>query len=335
MANVVNKLLGENIAFGFDMPLEEKPRVILARIQEYLKQKKEQKDVLLLVDMGSLINFSDELKEYTVTDIRCIELVSTLHVLEASRKAALGATLNEVYESTVNIRGLSTYQQKSAITLEQRTFYLLTLCSTGEGSAQLIKKMLRSRLNLRGGSCEIVSLQVADADLVTKTVNSLNKTGKIICTIGTFQIGLSTPHFSINDALNETNTAKIQALIDYELAFEGMRLNITDMLDYPHGEKLISTTRDWVETLAEEITPLLSYEIKVGLACHVICMIDRLLQGKNVSSFPKTESFKEKYQTEIYKVAQNIKLLETYYGIDIPKDEVFYITAFFMNESFL
>lgn len=335
MANVVNKLLGENVAFGFDMPLEEKPRVILARIQEYLKQKKEQKDVLLLVDMGSLINFSDELKEYAVTDIRCIELVSTLHVLEASRKAALGATLNEVYESTVNIRGLSTYQQKAAITLEQRTFYLLTLCSTGEGSAQLIKKMLRSRLNLRGGSCEIVSLQVADADLVTKTVNSLNKTGKIICTIGTFQIGLSTPHFSINDALNETNTAKIQALIDYELAFEGMRLNITNMLDYPHGEELISTTRDWVETLAEEITPLLSYEIKVGLACHVICMIDRLLQGKNVSSFPKTESFKEKYQTKIYKVDQNIKLLETYYGIDIPKDEIFYITAFFMNESFL
>jgi transcriptional regulatory protein LevR/transcriptional regulator with AAA-type ATPase domain len=335
MANVVNKLLGETIAVGFDMPLEEKPLVTLSNIQDYLQTSNQTKDVLLLVDMGSLINFSDELKKYAAIDIRCIELVSTLHVLEASRKASLGYSLSEVYESTLNIRGLSTYQKQPLQEAKNTTFYLLTLCTTGEGSAQLIKKMLYSRLNLRGGSCEIISLQITDSHLLAETINNLNDKGKIICTVGSFQTELSVPHFSISDALNEDNTVKIQSLIDYEIAFDGMRINITDMLHYEHGEKLILTVREWIETLAEEITPYLSYEIKVGLSCHVICMIDRLLQGQEVSTFPQSQDFKEKYSQEIGQVQLNCQFLETYYGIMIPQDEILYITAFFMNESFL
>ncbi|MBO0439357.1 sigma 54-interacting transcriptional regulator [Candidatus Enterococcus ikei] len=334
MANVVNKLLGERIAVGFDMSLEEKPIVALTNIQKYLSSKDQLKDVLLLVDMGSLINFSDELEKKLDIHIRCIELVSTLHVLEASRKASLGYGLNEIFESTMNIKGLSTYQKKND---EQKKLklYILTLCTTGEGSAQLIKKMLSSRLNLRGGECEIVSLQITDEHLLEQTISNLSQSGKIICTIGTFQLTLPSPHFSITDALDETKTAKIQSLIDYEIAFEGMRTNIASMLEYEHGEKLIFSVREWVEAMALEINPDISYEIKVGLACHVVCMIDRLKQGKNVSSFPQTTAFQEKYTKEIKSVQKNSQFLETYYAISIPQDEIFYITAFFMSESFI
>lgn len=334
MATVVNKLLGEQIVVGFDMNLEEKPLVTLTNIQNYLATKEQLKSVLLLVDMGSLINFSDELAKNLNIEIRCIELVSTLHVLEASRKAALGYELNEVFESTKNIRGLSSYKKDSE---EPKILklYILTLCTTGEGSAQLIKTMLRSRLNLRGGVCEIVSLQITDEKLLDKMIKNLTNSGKIICTIGTFRLALPSPHFSITEALDETKTEKIQLLIDYEIAFEGMRTNIANMLDYKDGENLITSVREWVETVAVEINPDISYEIKVGLACHIVCMIDRLKQGKNVSSFPQTNVFQEKYETEIISVQKNSQLLEAYYSITIPKDEIFYITAFFMNESFL
>lgn len=334
MANVVNKLLGEQIAVGFDMTLEEKPLITLTNIQNYLSAKDQQKDVLLLVDMGSLINFSDELEKKLKIHIRCIELVSTLHVLEASRKASLGYGLHEVFESTKNIRGLSSYQKNNEES-KQLKLYILTLCTTGEGSAQLIKKMLSSRLNLQGEACEIISLQMTDQTLLEETITNLKQSGKIICTIGTFQSPFSMPHFSLTDALDEAKTEKIQSLIDYEIAFEGMRTNIASMLEYKEGEKLITSIREWVETMAEEINPTVSYEIKVGLACHVVCMIDRLKQGKNVSSFPKSSAFQAKYTAEINSVSKNCQFLETYYAVTIPKDEVFYITAFFMSEPLM
>ncbi|MEI5992741.1 sigma 54-interacting transcriptional regulator [Candidatus Enterococcus mansonii] len=335
MATVVNKLLGEQIAVGFDMPLEEKPIVALTNIENYLSGKQQLKDVLLLVDMGSLINFSDDLEKKLTIQIRCIELVSTLHVLEASRKASLGYTLNEVFESTVNIKGLSMYKNKDISEKKQAKLYVLTLCTTGEGSAQLIKKMLISRLNLRGGACEIISLQMTDKKLLQQTIENLNQSGKIICTIGTFQLSMAAPHFSITDALDETKTEKIQSLIDYEIAFEGMRLNISSMLEYKNGEKLITSIREWVEAMAIQINPNISYEIKVGLACHIICMVDRLIQGKSVSIFPHMHVFQEKYKKEIHMVRQNSQFLETFYAITIPEDELFYITAFFMNESLI
>lgn len=334
MANVVNKLLGEQIAVGFDMNFDEKPIITLTSIQNYLSTKNQLKNVLLLVDMGSLINFSDELAKNLNIQIRCIELVSTLHVLEASRKASLGYGLDEVFESTKNIRGLSTYKKN---TKEQKALklYILTLCTTGEGSAQLIKTMLSNRLNLRAGACEIVSLQITDERLLKQAIADLRYSGKIICTIGTFQLALTSPHFSIIDALDETKTNKIQSLIDYEIAFEGMRTNIAEMLMYEDGEQLITSIREWVETMAIEINPNISHEVKVGLACHIICMIDRLKQGKNASSFPKNSAFQERFKTEISSVQKNSQFLETYYDITIPKDEVLYITAFLMNESFL
>lgn len=334
MATVVNKLLGEQIAVGFDMSLDEKPITALTNIQNYLSSKEQLKDVLLLVDMGSLINFSDELEKKLNIQIRCIELVSTLHVLEASRKASLGYGLNEIFEATINIRGLSTYKKHSEEKSPSK-LYILTLCTTGEGSAQMIKKMLSSRLNLRGAACEIVSLQITDQKLLEQTVANLSQSGKIICTIGTFQYPFTAPHFSITDALDETKTEKIQSLIDYEIAFEGMRLNIATMLEYKDGENLILSIREWVETMAAEINPAISYEIKIGLSCHIVCMIDRLKQGKNVSTFPQTLTFKEKYSNEISIVQKNSQFLEAYYAISIPKDEIFYITAFFMSESFI
>ncbi|MBM7690545.1 hypothetical protein BCR24_15990 [Enterococcus ureilyticus] len=333
MASVVNKLLGEQIAVGFDMSLEEKPIVTLNNIKNYLIAKDQLKDVLLLVDMGSLINFSDELQQKLRIDIRCIELVSTLHVLEASRKAALGYELNEVFESTRNIKGLSTYQKNSDDERKESKLYILTLCTTGEGSAQLIKKMLSNRLNFRGDACELISLQITDEKLLEQTLKNLTLSGKIICTIGTFQLSLTSPHFTITDALDETKTKNIQSLIDYEIAFDGMQHNIANMLEYEHGKDLIISVREWVEAIAAEINPNVSYEIKVGLACHVVCMIDRLKKGKSVSSFPKTLAFKKKYSAEIASVRKNSQFLETYYAIVIPEDEIFYITAFFMNES--
>lgn len=335
MVNVVNKLLDEQIAVGFDMNLTDKPIIALTNIKEYLSTKNQPKDVLLLVDMGSLINFKDELKETLAINIQCIELVSTLHVLEASRKAALGYTLNEIYESTLNIKGLSTYKKTRKEEIKAFKIYVLVLCTTGEGSAQLIKTMLSDRLNLRGDHCEIKSLQITDTKLLEQSIANLTQYGKIICTIGTFQLSLPFPHFSIVEALNRSTTTQIQTLIDYEVAFEGMRTNITTMLAYEDGESLIFSIREWVETMSNEITPNISYEIKVGLACHIVCMIDRLKQGKNVSSFPQTPSFKKKYAHEIIKIQKNCRFLETFYDITIPEDEVFYITAFFMNESFM
>ncbi|CRH17488.1 PTS system transcriptional activator [Carnobacterium maltaromaticum] len=333
MAEVVNSLLGNSLVTGFNMPIDQKPNDILLEIEDYISKLGPMKDSLLLVDMGSLVNFGLDLEKKFSIQVKTIELASTLHVLEASRKISLGYSLAEVYEATLNVRGLSYYNQSAIEKQKYTDLYILTLCTTGEGSAQLLNNLLNTRLNMRNNHCKILSIQLTDEVLLADTVKKLEASGRIICTIGAFKLSDSYPHFSISAALNEASTAQIQGLIDYEVAYSGMLVNISNMLETIAGPEAIPAIREWLEIVSLELDINLSYEVKIGLICHVVCIIDRLKQGKPVSHFPHSEGFIVQFATEISIIRKNLLLLESFYAIEIPEDEIMYITTFFMKSS--
>lgn len=73
MAQVANVLLGVNHARSLDMPLDEKVEVILARAVEEVRSIDRGKGVLLLVDMGSLVTFSQIITEKTGIPTRVVD----------------------------------------------------------------------------------------------------------------------------------------------------------------------------------------------------------------------------------------------------------------------
>ena len=54
--------------------------------------------VLLLVDMGSLIQLGERLEAELNLPVKVVPMVSTLHVLEAVRKGMQGCSLEQLYE---------------------------------------------------------------------------------------------------------------------------------------------------------------------------------------------------------------------------------------------
>ncbi|MEW6696299.1 MAG: sigma-54-dependent transcriptional regulator [Bacillota bacterium] len=89
MADVANKLLGVEHARAIDMPLEESVNTILNKAIEEVKNLDRGKGVLLLVDMGSLITFSNFITEKTGIKTRHVDMVNTPMVIEATRKAIM------------------------------------------------------------------------------------------------------------------------------------------------------------------------------------------------------------------------------------------------------
>ena len=69
------------------------------RLVRYIKNHQITDDILLLVDMGSLTTFAGELEKLFPLKAKSIPLVSTMHVLEASRKCGL----REVYVETLKV----------------------------------------------------------------------------------------------------------------------------------------------------------------------------------------------------------------------------------------
>lgn len=87
MVDVGKKLLECDCIYALDMPLEEKIEVVLERAIKIVKKINRGKGVLLLVDMGSLVTFSNIITDRTGIPTRYIKMVSTPMVIEAARKA--------------------------------------------------------------------------------------------------------------------------------------------------------------------------------------------------------------------------------------------------------
>lgn len=325
IADVVNTLLGDENAAGFNMPLSYEPQSILEELKAYYIQKETEEDILLLVDMGSLSNFAGPLTEAVKGQVRCIDLVSTLHVLEASRKATLGYSLEDIAEAVLSVSHneqepaeLGTPDPKM-----QEKIIIVTSCTTGEGSAKVIKDLLLSKLERHDGRCEIKSLQVTGGEDFKQQIAKIEREGKIICCIGTFSIpSLPYPQISISELLTEGTFQKIQKKVDYELTFLGMQKNIAPMIRQLDGTTLLNALKNWVENISLEMKLALTAEIMIGLICHLACVIDKDFGNKSDNTSTKSPEVSNPV------LEANIRILEEMYDMVFSEKEVRYVCQY-------
>ncbi|MBG6247673.1 MULTISPECIES: PRD domain-containing protein [Symbiopectobacterium] len=100
-----NELLGVNYAVGFNVPLYEKAQLVLERIIRHI-QASEGVSEVLLVDMGSLTTFGAALAQHCDVATRTIQLISTMHIVEAIQSAMNGLPLQEVCHNVLMVNQL-------------------------------------------------------------------------------------------------------------------------------------------------------------------------------------------------------------------------------------
>ena len=103
MKDVVSKLLGEDCIIAIDAPIEISAAEILNKLRDIIKNTKSNGGYLLLVDMGSFTTFAEIIEDEFNIPAKVVPLVSTLHVLEAARKALMKSSLNSIYKDVLMV----------------------------------------------------------------------------------------------------------------------------------------------------------------------------------------------------------------------------------------
>lgn len=80
-----------------------------------------------------------------------VQLVSTLHVIEAVQKSIAGLKVNDIYNEVLNVSNLieqksSTYQLIPSV---DRKLAILTICTSGQGTAVVLKNMIEKSFSYR------------------------------------------------------------------------------------------------------------------------------------------------------------------------------------------
>lgn len=97
MVEVVKSLMGNHEIYAIDMPLDAKVDTTLTLAAELARKIHCGHGILMLVDMGSLIDFGDMITAKTSIPIKTISNISTPLLLEAARRCMMpDITLNDV-----------------------------------------------------------------------------------------------------------------------------------------------------------------------------------------------------------------------------------------------
>ncbi len=170
IVGVVDSLLGSSNLCAVDMPLDVSPREILELIIDKVKSIDRGRGVLLLVDMGSLLNFEETIMERVGINVKTIDMVSTPLTLEAVRKASVfDMGIEEIYQSLKDFRGYN--NSSAAVKVVHKA--IVTVCSSGKGAAVKLKEFVEKIVcDLTDEEILVVPANVRELDKVVQDMRS-------------------------------------------------------------------------------------------------------------------------------------------------------------------
>ena len=336
MASACNTLLGIETVLGIDAPLREMPRAAYDRLKASIVERNPRAGVLLLVDMGSLTNFGAELEAELRIRVRTVPLASTLHVIQAARACLMGHGLDRVYAEVLKLDDSAAKDEvpESEWRVEApMKGYVVCLCTTGEGSADFMKKKLEGVLSADRALVEIVALGMANEDDIRERLQAIERDegGRIYCLVTPFHTGLGYQEFGVDDLLDKEGLARVKALVDEELLFDKIVESHRGYFATVDSREALDSARTFVKAAEIGFGRELLIGARVGVYCHIAAMIDRSIRGEAHRSFSKPMiDSDESARVLLRKEADRI---ERRFQIRVCDDEIDCLASFFHPDN--
>lgn len=296
LSDTVNKLLRTESVVGINARLDEKPQQVYESLKKFIDESKITKDILLLVDMGSLMTFARQLEEDYSFNVKAIPLVSTMHVLEAARKSMLGYSLIEVYEEIIEVNNyletiLKLYNpsevklKDNSIEYNKKPLAVLSICMTGEGTAITMQKMLEKQLKLSEKNIKIIPLNLVGIDSVHSRIKNIQKNYRVIFIASTFHIETKIPNFDLYNLMSQKDILRIEKTVQEEMTYRNMAKTIRKYYEFENLDIIINLIFSFNEEIEDMLTTRFNSSELIGLSFHIIGMIIKNKKKEAISPF--------------------------------------------------
>ncbi|MCB2293820.1 sigma 54-interacting transcriptional regulator [Clostridium algoriphilum] len=336
MVDVAKNLLGEGVVEGIDMPLEVSPQRVLNDIIEKVNEIDMGRGVLLLVDMGSLTSFDTVITEKTGIRVKTVDMASTPLVLEAVRKAnMLDMDLDTLYDSLKDFKGYGKYSKDSKNAEIQRNAAIITICSTGEGTAKKLKELVHNIvINITRDEISIIPIGIKN--IKVELENLLNNYN-ILATVGIMNPKIDAPFISIEALIGGDGEKRLMNIIQKNniptdrkeeniVVKELCEDSLNEFLTFLNPHKIISVLMNFISALEKEMTKNFSNSLKIKIMLHTGCALERMI----IEEALIYSSDKNAIDREILRaVKKAILIFKDTLNITLKEDEIYYICEIF------
>lgn len=331
MSNVANTLLGENYVLPINAPIDVPPSKVLDHLKITIKDNPTNEGYLLLVDMGSLIAFADTVREDLGVKLKVISLVSTLHVLEAARKALLGLSLDEIYNDVIMINSyLQVHKNLNNKVVNSNKILILTVCLTGDGASSAMKDFLSANLNIDKSIFEIMCVSCFDKNDFKEMILNFQNNNEILFLVSSFPINnIAIKQYSMSEALGGKYLEEMQTLIDTKTTLLNIPKVISETAPELPGEEVSNDINNFINTVQSKSSVTLSSDRLVGLILHISFLISKLIRNEETAIYPNKEEF-IKNNFKLYNLIKDTTIpLKNKYKIQFSDNELCYLMKHF------
>lgn len=346
MVQVVKQLLDVEQVKAVDMPLDMSPKTAYEKIKNAVRSADDGSGVILLVDMGSLATFNEQLKRETGIAIHTIDMVTTAIVLETVRKASvLGTDLDNLYESLKNFRGYGILPTEKPKVQHHTKQAILAICASGEGTAQRIKELIeRSLTTEQQKDLSVVPLSVVN---LKQELPQIQQEFHLVAATGIVDPQIEAPFIPLDHFINRDVKVILDQLLlqgDLELdndrplldegqAIEATKEFIQENFTFLNAEKLIVPIWSYVKELVKDFGfGADAYGIEINLALHTAGIIERVLVKQPLSA--ENEQIEKLVNSDFYpRFHLHTQSLERTLRLEIPEAEEFYLYEILLTQQ--
>lgn len=332
IADAANKLIGSHIMEGIDMPVSTSMDDIVMKLRKYINDNSIRKDLILLVDMGSLENIGTQLIEECGINIGIINNVSTrmaLHVAgEIRRNVEMKEILSKVSRETVcEYKIFSNINRKKAIIFTSETGM-----EAIERVVQLFKNSMPRQIDISIFAYDCLSLQK------NKEQDDIFKLYDVLFIVTTTRLDIrnvsSVPMEdviafkdvdSITSTLNSYFTKNEQEQFNRNLIKNFTLENVMNYLTVLNADKLITFIEEALDHLQELLGMLIANETMVGMYIHISCIIERLVMKNEIAQKERGYSLDVEQKRFQKMFNDSFARIMDYYKVDIPVSEILYM----------
>lgn len=334
MVEVAQRLFGTTdvSVLAVDMPLEVKPQEVLDKMFVMLRAMRCLKGVLILADMGSLCNLGPILAERLEVPVRTIDMVSTPLILEAMRKAELaGMDLEGLYDALLSFHGYETSDiTKEENLAENDDGVIVTICSTGQGTALKLKALVEDILGQSGHPLTVIPVGLVKLE---EHLRKIAGEHHIIAAVGVKKPQMEIPFIPLEALIdgNGENTLmeivggianlpehKQGAPVVRKLCEESLRKFLT----YLNPDKVMPLLLEFDHRLMENLPKPLTNPLRIRLLVHCGCALERAVMHKPLH-YDKTAGSLTAEKIKV--LHQAAEVFESSLQLHLADDEIYFM----------
>lgn len=341
IADVCNKMLHKYLFNALDMPYDVPVTEIVSQVKKILYFN-ERRDVLILVDLGSLENITELLEDLPDINLGIINNVSTAMALSVGSHILDGMPLQEILE---NAKKAAQCRYK-LLEKARKEDVILFVSESGSNVAAKVSELFVHSLNHLNTK---VNARFLCYDV--QTYEQLRQSGhwntcNVLFAASTMELREADfPVVAVEDIITQRGLDKIKSgLSGYltEEEFEHFKQNlvnqfslenVVESLTILNASRVLSLVANMLEEMQRALGSHFQPKTVVGLNLHISCLIERLVKKEEIKSYRDLDRFCEEHRDFVALTRRCFANLADQYRIALPDSEIGYIYDYISHDS--